>query len=216
MIGRLRTRLTYANTVATLALFLALGGSSYAALSVTGKNVKNSSLTGKDVKNSSLGTKDVKNGALLAGDFKSGQLPQGAQGPQGPQGVQGLQGMQGPQGGDGLQGPAGTARAYANVRALDCAVALPNLCPIENSTGISDVSRPSVGLYCVEAPGISTLDVAAVGAPEFIGSAATAGAQTVQMARDEGGTCANQSDFAVRTFQGITLTNNVAFNIVIP
>jgi hypothetical protein len=213
VIGRLRTRLTYANTVATLALFLALGGSSYAALSVTGKNVKNSSLTGKDVKNSSLGTKDVKNGALLAGDFKSGQLPQGAQGPQGPQGVQGLQGAQGD---DGLQGPAGTARAYANVRALDCAVAPPNLCPIENSTGISQVTRPSLGLYCVRAPGISTLDVAAVGAPEFIGSAATAGAQTVQMARDEGGLCPNLSDFAVRTFQGITLTNDVAFNIVIP
>ena len=41
------------NTVATLALFLALGGSSYAALSVTG-NVKNFSLTGKDVQNLSL------------------------------------------------------------------------------------------------------------------------------------------------------------------
>jgi hypothetical protein len=40
--------------------FLALGGGSYAAISVTGKNVKNSSLTGRDVKNNSLTGSDVK------------------------------------------------------------------------------------------------------------------------------------------------------------
>jgi hypothetical protein len=207
MIGRIRTRLTYANTVATLALFLALGGSSYAALSVTGKNVKNSSLTGKDVKNSSLGTADVKNGVLLAGDFKSGQLPQGAQGPQGPQGPQGVQG---PQGDDGLQGPAGTARAYANVRTT-CAVT----CNIENSTGISQVTRPSNGLYCVRAPGISGDGVAAVAAPEFVGSTSPTGEVTVYVARDGGGTC-TAGDFAVYTFEGTGAANDIAFNILIP
>jgi hypothetical protein len=33
--------------VALLALFVALGGTSYAALTITGKNVRNGSLTGK-------------------------------------------------------------------------------------------------------------------------------------------------------------------------
>jgi hypothetical protein len=210
VIGRIRTRLTYANTVATLALFLALGGSSYAALSVTGKNVKNSSLTGKDVKNSSLGTLDVKNGALLSGDFKSGQLPQGAQGPQGPQGPQGAQGAQGPQGDDGLQGPAGTARAYANVRTT-CAAT----CPTENSTGISQVTRPSNGLYCVRAPGISGGGVAAMAAPELVGSTPPTGEVTVYVARDGGGTCP-AGDFRVHTFDGIAASNGIAFNILIP
>ena len=42
--------------VAMLALLVALGGTSYAAVQITGKNVKNSSLTGADVKNSSLTT----------------------------------------------------------------------------------------------------------------------------------------------------------------
>ncbi len=40
--------------VALLALFAALAGTSYAAVTITGKNVKNSSLTGSDVKNGSL------------------------------------------------------------------------------------------------------------------------------------------------------------------
>src|SRR5215216_4485897 len=101
---RIRRSLSYANVMATVAVFVALGGSSYAALTITGKNVKDSSLTGKDIKNSSLTTSDVRNGSLLSGDFKSGQLPRGAQGPQGPQGTQ------------GPQGAAGTAVAYAYLR----------------------------------------------------------------------------------------------------
>jgi hypothetical protein len=86
MPSRLRSRLTYANVVATLALFVALGGSSYAAIQVTGKDVKNSSLTGKDIKDSSLKTSDVEDGSLLAGDFKPGQLPAGPPGAAGPKG----------------------------------------------------------------------------------------------------------------------------------
>lgn len=55
MIEALRKRLTYANVMATLAVFIALGGSSYAALSVTGRNVKNSSLTFRDLRRDTLG-----------------------------------------------------------------------------------------------------------------------------------------------------------------
>ena len=95
MLAKIRSRRPSPSmVVALVALFVALGGSSYAALTVTGKNVKNSSLTGKDVRNNSLTGKDVKNLAsgdvkdrsLLAKDFKSGQLPAGAQGIQGPAG----------------------------------------------------------------------------------------------------------------------------------
>jgi hypothetical protein len=97
----LRARLSYANVMATIAVFVALGGSSYAAIKVTGKSVVNSSLTGKDVKNSSLTGDDVKGGSLLSSDFGTGQLPagpQGAQGPQGPQGAPGAQGLRGERG----------------------------------------------------------------------------------------------------------------------
>jgi hypothetical protein len=79
--------------VACVALVVASGGTSYAALTITGRNVKNSSLTGKDIKNSSLTTSDVKNRSLLSADFKAGQLPAG---PQGPQGTKGDTGPRGP------------------------------------------------------------------------------------------------------------------------
>jgi len=77
------SRPAHSTVVAYAALFVALGGSSYAAIQVTGRDVKNSSLTGRDVRNNSLTGKDVKrlstgditNGRLLAEDFAAGQLP---------------------------------------------------------------------------------------------------------------------------------------------
>jgi hypothetical protein len=97
MLGKLRSRLTYANAMATIAVFIALGGSSYAALRITGQNVPKDALTGadikgltgKDVRDNSLTGKDVKaltsadiaNGRLLAEDFAPGELPVGEQDP---------------------------------------------------------------------------------------------------------------------------------------
>jgi hypothetical protein len=83
MLENLRARLTYANVMATVAVFIALGGSSYAAIQVTGENVPKDALTGadiknlsgKDVRNSSLTGKDIKNGTLQAKDFASGEVP---------------------------------------------------------------------------------------------------------------------------------------------
>jgi hypothetical protein len=93
-----KPRSPYANVTATLALFLALGGTSYAAITISGANVRNGTLTGADVKNESIKSRDVDNGSLRAADFKSGQLPAGPQGLAGPQGPQGIQGPQGPAG----------------------------------------------------------------------------------------------------------------------
>ena len=46
MLQKLRTHLMYANVMASVAVFVALGGSSYAAMKVTGKSVKDSSQSG--------------------------------------------------------------------------------------------------------------------------------------------------------------------------
>ena len=72
----IRSHLKFANVASALALCVALSGTSYAAVKITGKDVKNSSLTGKDVKDSSL----------RSGDFAPGQLPAGAPGPKGDKG----------------------------------------------------------------------------------------------------------------------------------
>jgi len=50
--------------VALVALFVALGGSSYAAFTITGKNIKNGTITGKDVKKGSLTGKQIKSGSI--------------------------------------------------------------------------------------------------------------------------------------------------------
>jgi hypothetical protein len=85
----------YAEVVATLALFVALGGSATAALVITGREVKNETLT----------SVDVRNGSLLARDFKVGQLPAGRTG------APGAPGLPGPQGVPGEIGPAGATGA---------------------------------------------------------------------------------------------------------
>ena len=101
MFTRIRAGLTYANVIATLALFLALGGGAYAAF----KLPKNS-VGSKQIKKNAVNSSKVKDRSLLAGDFKAGQLPAGAEGIQGPQGVQGLKGDPGQVGSPGAPGPA--------------------------------------------------------------------------------------------------------------
>lgn len=61
-----RPRFTYANVVATLALFVALGGSSYAALKISGKEIKAHTITGKNIKRNSLGRRQIKESSLSA------------------------------------------------------------------------------------------------------------------------------------------------------
>jgi hypothetical protein len=102
-----RIRITYANVVASIALFAALGGSSYAAFSITGKQVKDNSLTAKDVRNASLTSQDVRDQSLLAQDFKQGQLPAGPQGPRGDTGAPGPKGDPGEPGAPGTKGDPG-------------------------------------------------------------------------------------------------------------
>ena len=64
MIRALLRRLTYANVMATLAVFIALGGTSYAALTITGRNVKNRSLTFRDLRYDTLGGSRIKESRL--------------------------------------------------------------------------------------------------------------------------------------------------------
>jgi hypothetical protein len=130
-----RSRVWYANVVATVALFVALGGTSYAALTITGDNVKDSSLRGVDVKNSSLTTSDVKNASLLSSDFKPGQLPAGPQGPQGPKGDPGEKGAKGEKGDAGATNLTRRAGTQVTVNAGSAAAANADCEPGERATG---------------------------------------------------------------------------------
>jgi hypothetical protein len=87
---RIRQHLTYANVIATIGLFVALGGGAY-AISI-GKNDVRSKHIGKGqvktpdlAKGAVIGTK-VRDGSLGVGDFAPNQIPAGERGPEGPPG----------------------------------------------------------------------------------------------------------------------------------
>lgn len=81
--------------VSVVALVVAMGGTSYAAMTISSQDVENGSLTTKDVKDDSLRGVDVRDGSLRSKDFRDGDLPAGETGPVGPAGPQGEQGPAG-------------------------------------------------------------------------------------------------------------------------
>ncbi len=68
---------TAALVVALLALVASLGGGSYAAQLLTGKDIKNGSITGKDIKKNSVKGKQVKDKSLTGADLKDGSVAAG-------------------------------------------------------------------------------------------------------------------------------------------
>ena len=82
----------YANVTATLALIVALGGTSYAAIrlpanSVGSPQLKKQAVTNSKLRANAVTSATVRNGSLRAKDFKPGQLPAGPVGPAGPAGA---------------------------------------------------------------------------------------------------------------------------------
>jgi hypothetical protein len=68
MLAKLRGRLTYANVVATLALFLALGGVSYGALRIKSKHLVNNTVRTQDLRNNNIRSKDIRNRTIIGRD----------------------------------------------------------------------------------------------------------------------------------------------------
>jgi hypothetical protein len=103
---RIRSHLTYANVVATLCLFLLVGGG--AAFAAT------------QLPKSSVGTRQLKKGAVTAAkiarktrnQLRGNRGPAGPQGPQGKIGKTGKTGAKGATGAQGAQGTPGTGPAF--------------------------------------------------------------------------------------------------------
>jgi hypothetical protein len=76
MLASLRRRLSYANAMATIAVFIALGGSSYAVAtgSIASRELKDNTLRSADLKNNDIRAKDVRNGTLAGVDVKNDAL----------------------------------------------------------------------------------------------------------------------------------------------
>ena len=118
--------MTYANVVASIALFVALGGTGYAATQLAPNSV---------------GTRQLKRGAVTAAKInararralKGAAGPVGATGPQGARGPAGVNGVNGTKGADGtvsskigyLIGPIGIAPGTADANVIRVSVPRP-------------------------------------------------------------------------------------------
>ena len=110
--------------MATAAVFIALGGSSYAAVKLKANSVRS-----KHIKNGQVRSPDVRNASLLALDFAPGQLPKGDKGD---------------------PGDPGSAAAYGSVNfdGTPFAGYSKNVNAVAKSRDAG--GTPQTGIYCVD------------------------------------------------------------------
>jgi hypothetical protein len=111
-----------AMVVACLALLVALGGTSVAAVNQLARNsvgtaqLQFGAVTNPKIRNSAVTSIKVQNRSLLRADFAPGQLPAGPTGPRGPAG---------PAGAAGAAGPAGPAGVIGSITVRTNQVSVP-------------------------------------------------------------------------------------------
>jgi hypothetical protein len=75
MLDRVKARLTYANVMATVAVFIALGGTSVAATAlINGSKLKNRTVAGKKLKNRTLAGKKLKQNTVRGTEVRESTL----------------------------------------------------------------------------------------------------------------------------------------------
>jgi hypothetical protein len=213
-----------ATIISLVALFVALGGTGYAAVALAPRN----SVGSAQVINGSLLKKDLSKKTVAALKGNRGlRGPAGAQGPAGPAGTAGATGpagaagaggATGPVGATGPQGPAGTARAYAHVT--------------RTGTGdfVLDASR-SFNVTSAQLPGTGNTDRPCIVLPSSINADATSPVATVDaqntstfgtavVAIRVGGQgsqgCPTNSIAVFLARNGTGSVDTIAFNIVVP
>ena len=76
MLAQLRSCLTYANVMATAAVFVALGGTSYAVAtgSIDSREIKNNAVRSTDIQNNQVSTRDLRNNSASGRDIRNGTV----------------------------------------------------------------------------------------------------------------------------------------------
>jgi hypothetical protein len=191
---RLLARHLRANAVAYLAIFVALGGTSYAAITIPNNSVGN-----KQLKKDAVDSKKVKNSSLTPDDVKAGQAATGPPGIEGALGAQGAVGNKGPQGDQGDKGQRG-----------DQGVPGISLTPSKSvSEDPVDIDVLAADTVLLTAPAVVTttptrLRAAALGT--FLGDSSTAADCAVKVATDGGAktVMGQRSMVQVPSFSGLT------------
>jgi hypothetical protein len=194
MLRKLSTHISPASVLAMVALFVALGGVSYAATKITTKQLGNQSVTSLKIKNRTILKKDLR-----------------------PKLVNSLKGKQGPAGPAGPQGAPGSALAYAQVADNG-----PSFVSARTS-GFVALTRPAVGTYCLQpTPEVVAAAFGASGDPtrptvasvEF-GNTATQGNRLTVAPRGATVACPDNT-FEVHTYRSGVAANSVAFTLIVP
>jgi hypothetical protein len=167
-----RTALSYSNVVATLALFIALGGSSYAAVKLSRNSVGSSQIRSKavgpsELRSNAVSSRSIRDRAIQPQDLSSGAVSvlKGQVGPQGPQGPGGvtlrasIDSVGGIHAGNGqAAGSTAGSRVIAFDRSLAGCVPTATLAKVEGG----DVTDPGAGRLNVAVEGdavrVSTFD----------------------------------------------------------
>ena len=76
MLAQLRSCLTFGNVMATVAVFVALGGTSYAVAtgSIDSREIKNNAVRSTDIQNNQVSTRDLRNNSAGGRDIRNGTL----------------------------------------------------------------------------------------------------------------------------------------------
>src|SRR3954452_23646976 len=161
MMRWIREHLTYANVCASLALFIALGGTSYAALSLPRDSVGQRELRARSVGASELmpgavTSRSVHDGSIAPRDLSAAARaslagPPGPIGLTGPAGPTGALGERGPQGLQGQQGPKGD-QGPPGANAMTMRAMVENDGSWQAGTAGGDAARHGIGDYLVTFP----------------------------------------------------------------
>ena len=136
-LARIRKRITSAHVIACIALFVALSGSSYAAVTIRASQIRNNSIPGAKIKSNSIPASKLRNNSITGRKLRNNTISRaklrtdalvtsgggnittpasgndndstGPRGPQGPSGPRGLTGATGQPGPQGERGEPGAA-----------------------------------------------------------------------------------------------------------
>jgi Collagen triple helix repeat (20 copies) len=135
------------NAVGYVALFAALGGTSYAAVSlapgsVTTTSLRNGAVTNAKLARNSVSESNLRKHSLTAADFKVGALTNAIKTVTGPAGPAGTSGKNGANGTGGVKGLDGTAGASGPTGATGAAGADGSASVVMKARGAGNVAAP--------------------------------------------------------------------------
>ena len=179
---RLRAQVTYANVVSTLCLFLLLGGGAAVAATQLGKNsvgtaqLKKGAVTGAKIKDATIAGSKLKAGTLTGAQIDAaslGEVPRAANALNAKQATHADTATSADKAGHAETAgfaEAAAPMAFAFVEENGTLVAA-------RSRGVSSVSRPSKGVYCVTVANF--VPTGGQVTPEFLGFPAQAATLTI-------------------------------------